>query len=159
MKNELHATMLQEKLSALSIMCIENDKIHSLPWKVKKKKVLMFKIIYCANTVHLSFTQSSLYNSASIMLSCSSILMFPSARINTYFDFRIFGASYTWHSLGPQNVEVWPWFTLQLNYDTVSASANHEVKTTNTKYNRPLVTDHPVTDSVLLWFYTSCTWL
>lgn len=59
--------------------------------KITIKKKLMFNSIYCANNVIPTFTQSSLYTSASIMLSYTSLsclfLMFPLVRIiNIYLN-------------------------------------------------------------------------
>jgi hypothetical protein len=75
--------MLQEKLSALSIKCIGSDKVRSLLFqdileefsleRITKNKVLKFKLTYCANIVHLSFTKSYVYTSTSIMLTLLSV--------------------------------------------------------------------------------------
>jgi hypothetical protein len=74
--------MLQDKLPALSEICVENEKknhilsfqdiITDFTLKIMKKS-LVFKLICCANTVHLSFTSSSLHTNASTMLLFSPV--------------------------------------------------------------------------------------
>lgn len=99
-KNELRATVLQETWSALSIMGIESDELRSLSFqgfaleKVTREKVTIFKLIYHAYTVCISFTLSSSYTIARIMLPFTSILcaflVFPQSRnidIYAYFYF------------------------------------------------------------------------
>jgi hypothetical protein len=70
LKNDLRTKSLQEELSALGIVCVEWDRLRNLSFqdtdnkflsKNDKTSVLIFKVIYCTSTVHISFTQSSLY--------------------------------------------------------------------------------------------------
>jgi hypothetical protein len=87
LKNDLRTKALQEGLSALFIMCIV-DRLRSLSLntstinfsqKWQNLKVLIFKLMYCANTVHLSFTPSSLY-----AVTCNTLV-----HISFIFNFNV----------------------------------------------------------------------
>jgi hypothetical protein len=108
----IYATGIQERVAdkntareatAISIMSNYSDKPRRLFHdiisdstleKITKKKVLILKLMYCANTLQLSLTQSTLYTNASTMplftpVSCL-FLNVPSSHNDTiYFDFGI----------------------------------------------------------------------